>query len=855
MTLALDKVGAPMKTIKLLFAMNILGLLCFNMAAMQEKELNIPMQHPVPAYHHDENNEIFFDAVDHPVDGTVQIDPTNQLRTLKEQLIASRTRISRLASVFGLCDTRANQRAAKIDEVRLFPVVIAPSGTIAHPRIPHIHAILTNEQAAINQLIRLYEPQQNIQERTTEIRRISAQLEQAEGQLHTLLGQAAPLANQDHEQANAIDDTIDALRNHFSGYMRQGIVDAQYVPLENADRNLTREINAFFLCSKNRLAEVRRSIDTTLHEIQTIEVEVQTTRQVLENIVRTETAEPITTPVNQPGIVQSVASKAWTIGSGITYAFGTATHVFGTAWSHRQEVAGLFTEEGRKKAQEATVRAATSLIQNRLAQNRPALADPAVQNRVQADAIPQELTHIQETLGQSITHMNGALERLRTAIATEEEIKANVGVLCSVLDNRDNPNFQLHNQEKVESSLATDILKSNLWALAMRQLLAFRPALNRPLPDIPVPMIGNIPLPSTEAFLMRLFPDAARTAFDQSEQQQAIDADNIQPHRQPQTFDDRYTGWLINTQNPNYLLYDIAARTRFNTGRFSYLIRPFVHAAEEGFGQLPRSEKEQPGDRSREIMRALADESTPLEHPWLLFFKPAPFVVRGIENVLRTADPTLPQQTQRLADAHGADTPFTSTSPQSFIWNGLKKLVRWPAQQVAPLVISALSTCGNGIKRGAEIMAGPFVHMGPIVELRKTMITVKDLISRKFQAAAVATAKTIRTGLTLITNEHTIPNLERNIREGHPASESITMIQDAVANHELEGLTRPLIAAIAHNHQRIRALAQKYQNIQRIDPIIPLDPVTRQPINQQATIRDARLRTDLGSFAEGWGRR
>jgi hypothetical protein len=93
--------------------------------------------------------------------------------------------------------------------------------------------------------------------------------------------------------------------------------------------------------------------------------------------------------------------------------------------------------------------------------------------------------------------------------------------------------------------------------------------------------------------------------------------------------------------------------------------------------------------------------------------------------------------------------------------------------------------------------------------------------------------------------------VEEKIREKQPLSDRITAIQK-LARHPLMGeLVRKGLATAAHHAPTIRALAKKYGQIQRIDPIIPLSPDGEQ-IEAESTIKDARLRQDLGSFIGGW---
>jgi len=779
---------------------------------------------------------------------------------------------------------------------------------------------LTNSERLVRQLIEHYNPEANAQElaqNINDIRQSTDQLALLGRQVDTLFDETRPIVNQHLEHVRTTKRTIAALRHHLRQYIRQGIDDEEQTPLENTDRNLTREINAFFQFTQNRLNEAHRSIAATLREIGTLSGEIIAAQQILEKIAHTEELITGVLPTPAPAPQEGEAPGAEATAGGTLWKLWSASKtVVGTVFAPRDE---------RKKNGAKVAQAVGNFVTGTVIPNARLVTEPVLQTSLRPANIPQELGHAQEALGHLMARLDETLQRFRTAAATEAEMKNNLQMLCTILDTHDNPHFQLRGQAEIERSLATSIVASNLRTEAIRWLFrSFKRPGQRGERGIPF-------IPNLETIISRIYPEAARLADQQptpgqagheADEHQPIEArqhklpilgrliygardsfigardgvsdiirprpadprqparwpgarrimdqlapelpamlatgnaqeDDIQPYGQ-QTFDDRYTSWLINTQNPNYLLYDIAARTRFNTGRFSYLIRPFVHKVEEVFG--PREQNERPGERYDQIMHALADESTPLEHPWLLFSAP-PSAVRGIENILRVAhtdDEPLPPAPRQVAITNGADAPFTSTSFTGFIWNGLKRIARWPARKIGPILVRTLSACENGISLGARMITGPFINRGPIINLRRSIIGIKNFIARKIQKAKVWGAIKIRFMLAATVGDQAIRNLERNIREGHPASERLAMIQELVANHQLEVLTRPLQAAIAHNHQRIRAFAQKYENIQRIDPIIPKDPITRLPIYQEAVINNDRLRTDLGSFVEGWTRR
>ena len=265
--------------------------------------------------------------------------------------------------------------------------------------------------------------------------------------------------------------------------------------------------------------------------------------------------------------------------------------------------------------------------------------------------------------------------------------------------------------------------------------------------------------------------------------------------------------------------------------------------------QLPESkpkEFEQPGDRSRELMQTLADEQSVLNHPWLAFFPLTPYALCGIENILYTADSTLKRPAAKTVETPNADdVPFTSTSLTGCIWNGLKRWVNPPARQIGAFFTKALSTFGDSIKQGVRIITGPFIRNRRIIAFENSITAVKNLIAQKYNDSKVKLAQRVASGPLKI---DFINNLERKLRAGHPSSETCYNPSKHCQKISIRACGT-LITLIAENSQALRNIAQKYNGIQRIDPIIPRDP------KSECSIHDAHLRADLAKLAQGWPER
>lgn len=668
-----------------------------------------------------------------------------------------------------------------------------------------------------------------------------------------LIGDTKPLIDSHVAHVTTISSTIDALSDYFRKFLHE---QEGQTPLDNADHNLVHEINAFLLATKLRLEETKLEINKSVDEFRSIFKEIAATKEILEKlaITKTKIKEQIAQDQSQPP-------------------------------APAPEPAALQSSTFFQRVTQISTRAATSLFTgaaHALGKGACALADKIYPAFLPLENIPRELGRAQTLFQDALTRLDNTLKHLRSAAATEDKMIRNVRMLCKILDTTDqkkvekkkqdqkrDPNeeeFHLLHQDEIEQSLAKSMASSTLRILAIKTILE---------------QTKGSKMGSLARFLLKRFslgkvfpefPDMLDGAESHTSDKQS--AGDMQSD-DPQTLDDRYTHCLIKMDKDphyeNYLLYDIAARTRFNTGRFSYLIRPAIYKLEliagprrekidydkkrqrdaTGIRLPPQKRMELPGERYHELMRALADKSTPLEHPWLLFNLP-PWIVRFIEQkILLTVTPSLDplfgnkavKPVEKALEEPQSAAPLTSTTFRGFIWNALKRII--PARQIGNYVTQTLSTCVNGIKRFADIITGPFINKKPI-------IAIKNFIGQRWQKCGFWMASAARKMLKQLNNGRTVKNLERNIQEGCPASERLELIQRIAANYHLGWGTKTLQALIAHNHQSIRAFAQRYLKLQHIEPIIPLDPITYEPITKDSTIHDKRLRTELGLLLQGW---
>ncbi len=754
-----------------------------------------------------------------------------------------------------------------------------------------------------------------------DIRREGQQLAEVEEQVRKLSQRIRPYVNHYLESLRAITDTIRSIRQHFRKYMLEGIESDRHEPLSNADRNLIREIDAFFEITQENIEKEHKNIDQALREFVELSADIENIKGQIEKLFTIKgTLDPALLPHDDP--------------------------------RYNEYMQALEREQDVQRRQPGSLQRVVQGVLSVAKKAAPlvvAFAQSLSPQYRTIDTIPQELTTIQRNITSLIEHLNAISQKFRSAALSEQTVIENLRILSKIFDmdnddhhearigfneeawqdiyskirkrNKDGQDarpehgkivrsivsdkeqsFHIPYQEEIEQSMAKQILASSLRTHAVKGLL------NHILkPSKQGQGMQLIPMVSLDSVMKSMFPEyeTLQRPVETLEPQSSL-ADRVadgvrslahpsktllrgvgraieehvpelpqilahprgeQGYMQPngaQTFDDTYTTAIIGTRNVQYILYDIAARTRFNTGRFSYLIRPLVHMLEEKVGGPLKVGEEEPGDRYHDIMKALSDESTPLEHPWILFSIP-PRVVGLIETVLRVANAdgqgfpeVKKRQQESVSQGH-----LKSTSLGNLIWNIAKKVAAKPFSAMAKWVKGSCISFGNGVKQCAQYAYAPFkkplksgresIGVAFNCQLKKCpkLSRIVEHVRAKGSSALrysedifqrYATPQGIARKIRALLPIGIVGTLERYMREGHPASEQLALLQNFIANHRLEVFTDTITAAISHNSQRIRDFANKYLRIQRIDPITA------------DVISDERLRSDLGSFAQAWPR-
>jgi hypothetical protein len=271
-----------------------------------------------------------------------------------------------------------------------------------------------------------------------------------------------------------------------------------------------------------------------------------------------------------------------------------------------------------------------------------------------------------------------------------------------------------------------------------------------------------------------------------------------------------------------------------------------------------RKHHEQPGERYNDLMEAVT-ESIPFEHLWLVFKIP-PCTIRFVENILRVASQRTypgewldeaplpaPEVQQHIDNSE----PFKSTSATSFIWNGLKTLSRLPISYIKPVLTNILQKFTQSLQRGINILTGPFADSLPYKIVTHAALGSSSYVQPKIHNLKIQSARKVRSILFYFAANQ-MRLLESKIRQKKPISDAIATLHALIKNHSAHGFVSWLQAEVAHNAPQIRTFAQKYKRLDRIDPIMPIDPTTRLPDVQHASIRNYKLRKTLGSFIEGW---
>lgn len=718
-----------------------------------------------------------------------------------------------------------------------------------------------------------------------------------------LFDETREITNQHRESVLNANQTIDTLRMYLTNFLHQ-----EDITLEKCDLNLVKEIETFLASTNLSLSDAHNKIAQLTDKIKATTDSINSIQPILETIIEKEISILSLSQQHQSAPDESAVRKT-------------------ESEQQHSRVIGFF-----KTATKKLTTAAIGFVADR-AQTK-ALSIEEIANRA-------ELSFTQETLQNEIMRLDSLVQQLRDAAKAEYITLQNLQTLCTILDSHKNPHFRLSDQEKIEESLAKDILKSNLSkmffdslhslpeiplisSLLKHVIQKIEPAANVEMLQIKernphYPPLGQIVFGTIDLFKRYRKHLQDRQPKYQDDPRQLDTYQEEQP-----AFDDRYTSWLINTKNPQYVLYDIAARTRFNTGRFTPFIKPSIHWVEQHvlggpYGKtenkhdpeelrkypdykvdargnimykIKRDESgefiyqsdgpeyeldqqgeripiairkfvqhacehyEQPGERYTDIMH-MASDAIPLEHAWALLQLIPPCAVRTAENILRVASqkayeeewlgesplPAAPEVQHTISDA---DEPFVSTSATTFVWNGLKKLSRWPIRRINALYLKALQYWTPYLHQTVNIITGPFIDSLPYKIVATAATKTKSFVQPKIHSFKVQSCRKVRSFLYyLAANQMRL--LESKIRQQKPVSDLLSQVNAQIKRHSAHGLIGWLLAEGAYNAAEIRRFARQYETLGRIDPIIQIDQGT-----QFASIKHYELRKKLGSLIEGW---
>ena len=331
-----------------------------------------------------------------------------------------------------------------------------------------------------------------------------------------------------------------------------------------------------------------------------------------------------------------------------------------------------------------------------------------------------------------------------------------------------------------------------------------------------------------------LAPEMATLVLDWFEK------DELAQQVEPSNFDDYYTNAIIKTRNQDILLYAIAARMRFRTGPFGFLIKPLVKTAEEVTGF-----------EYGNIMNILKDPSTPLSTPWKMFKMP-PMLVRFMEHIICKAKPELEKQhvdarkeldqknKQQQSQTTGTEkTELQQHSDQSHGFFG--SLWKRASRLKDNIVIGTQNLLHRVLgKKRVNYATSKLAIIGTLGV---------NLLSKCRQLLAQGTLKVVRTCVPTA-----IGDLEQALAKGTKPSETLDKIQSFISDYELSMFRGPLSAFLKRNHERIRAIAEKYNNLQQIDPLNPSQP-QEDPKKSKIvdyTIKDPNLREMVAQLSDGW---
>jgi hypothetical protein len=694
------------------------------------------------------------------------------------------------------------------------------------------------------------------------IQKACAELALAKKQMEESLDKnIKPIVNRLSKNISDFDDVLGQLEAYFLGYIGSYEFDS--------DRNLAHEILAFFQLIQKKM---NRSIaEEIAHNLQ----EISQCCQRVENVIRNASSWIETT-------IKHLASQE-AAASSMAYE------------SHVDDASrdGLSSRRITPSVLGGLKRVCSIALT--LVKSISPTYTPVYQ-------LPQTMYNLEREITELISSLTKTSRKIHAAALGGQDVVEHLRIFSKIFYVDDSegaprtgrgPSFYIPHQDEVERSMAQDTLLSQLRTYAARSLLQHILKISTAEDGMPlIPTIGLTSIIGSMFIEHKSHTNSPEKLQSQTSHTHGI-IDAVRRLSQPhagllrpigraiekyvpevssivddlhksggceqqevaQDFDTRYTQAIIQTQNPRYILYDIAARTRFNTGRFSYLIRPMVHKIEEVIGgPLETDNYERPGDRYHDFMEILADETTPLEHPWLLLWPPTRLAVKMIEGVLRVANHDgqgFPEA--RQSEPAKQQDQLKSTSFRNLVWNVTRKFSEHKVGSVVAWFKDSCMAWVDGIQQCARFAYTPFkkpLKRG-FENLGTGLRTINGYLSRYTRLSRIAkrlrekmcayAPRTVARNTALLIRQalptKLVKTLEDHMRKGRPVSTELSLLMDFIRNNHLGEFTDTVGAAISHNSRSIRNFAAKYLDMQ--SPV----PITKD------VIRDDRLRSDLETFA------
>ncbi len=230
------------------------------------------------------------------------------------------------------------------------------------------------------------------------------------------------------------------------------------------------------------------------------------------------------------------------------------------------------------------------------------------------------------------------------------------------------------------------------------------------------------------------------------------------------TLDDRLTSFMIETQNPRFLLYDMAARTRMETGRFSLPIRYAIKTL--GIVGSANSETKARCAHAISGLRGRYQEQPRLPLYLSLLQPCLTGTIAGAEALLKAANPSLTQDTPQLASTYDdVVKPSTTTiSVPRPLESRLAALPGFTLVSPDPKPFPVLPLSDDGFNDIAQPRIVPAQALRPSLFSR---------LSHKIGTAYTRATRTIAQGFRFVANKLSpggVASLEHGIKEGNPWS-------------------------------------------------------------------------------------